>query len=287
MNKEKILNELETELRKSIIGQDHVIPKVAAILKRGELGLTHPDRPRGNFLLLGPTGTGKTELTKAFTRLLFGSDEKLIRFDMSEYQTKESLESLIGDKSGWNGRLGESLLKAGGSGVLLFDEMEKAFRDILDIFLQMMDDARVTTGSGITHDLRDFYIVLTSNVGADKLMNSRRLNFNTIERSIKMTLSQHGFRDEFVGRFSEVIVFKKLDYDALREIAILNIEREKKRLEAVLAEKYGQDLCLDLGEDIVDLVVREGTNARLGARPIRNFVEKTFQDLLSRQILKC
>ena len=287
MNKEKILNELEAELRKSIIGQDHVIPKVAAILKRGELGLTHPDRPRGNFLLLGPTGTGKTELTKAFTRLLFGSDEKLIRFDMSEYQTKESLESLIGDKSGWNGRLGEALLKAGGSGVLLFDEMEKAFRDILDIFLQMMDDARVTTGSGITHDLRDFYIVLTSNVGADKLMNSRRLNFNTIERSIKMTLSQHGFRDEFVGRFSEVIVFKKLDYDALREIAILNIEREKKRLEAVLAEKYGQDLCLDLGEDIVDLVVREGTNARLGARPIRNFVEKTFQDLLSRQILKC
>ena len=286
MNREhQMLNDLEDLLGRSIKGQDHVIPRVVAVLKRGELHLTHPDRPRGSFLFLGPTGTGKTEITKTFTKILFGDEEKLIRFDMSEYQTKESVESLIGDKSGWNGRLGEALLKTGGSGVLLFDEMEKAHRDILDIFLQMMDDARLTTGTGITHDLRNFYIVLTSNIGADKLMNSRRLNFNTIEKSIKMTLSQHGFRDEFIGRFSEVIVFKKLEYDALREIAILNINREKKRLEKVLAERYGACISLDLGSEIVDLVIREGTNARLGARPIRNYVEKTFQDILSNQIL--
>ena len=286
MNKEhEKLNQLEGLLAESIKGQDHVIPRVAAVLKRGELGLTNPNRPKGCFLFLGPTGTGKTEITKTFTNILFEDEEKLIRFDMSEYQTKESVEVLIGDKSGWNGRLGEALLKAGGSGVLLFDEMEKANRDILDIFLQMMDDARVTTGLGVTHDLKGFYIVLTSNVGADKLMNSRRLNLNTIEKSIKMTLSQHGFRDEFIGRFSEVLVFKKLEYDALREIAILNINREKKRLEKVLAERYGAGISLNLGSDIVDLVIREGTNARLGARPIRNYVEMTFQEKLSKLIL--
>ena len=286
MNKEhEKLNQLEVLLAESIKGQDHVIPRVAAVLKRGELGLTNPCRPKGCFLFLGPTGTGKTEITKVFTKIIFEDEEKLIRFDMSEYQTKESVEVLIGDKTGWNGRLGEALLESGGSGVLLFDEMEKANRDILDIFLQMMDDARVTTGSGVTHDLKNFYIVLTSNVGADKLMNSRRLNFNTIEKSIKMTLSQHGFRDEFIGRFSEVLVFKQLDYDTLREIAIINLKREKLRLEKILSEKFGS-VTLDLDPSLVDLVVMEGTNSRLGARPVRNFVETSFQNAIAQKILE-
>ena len=279
------LNNLERILAQSIKGQDHVIPRVSAVLKRAELGLSNPDRPKGNFLFLGPTGTGKTEICKAFTKTLFEDEKKLIRFDMSEYQTKEALESLIGDKTGWNGRLGEAIIKSEGSGVLLFDEMEKAHRDMLDIFLQMMDDARLTTGTGLCHDLRNYYIVLTSNVGADKLMNARRLNFSTIEKSIKMTLSQHGFRNEFIGRFNEVIVFKMLDYDTMREIATLNVSREVKRLSKVLSEKYNKNILLEPTPSIIDLTVMEGTNTRLGARPIRNFVETAMQNAVSNKIL--
>ena len=276
---EEIVN-LEESLRQSIKGQDHVIERVASVLKRGELGLTHPDRPKGSFLFLGPTGTGKTEITKVFTRIISNDNADLIRFDMSEYQTKESLETLIGDKSGWNGRLGEALLKSGGNGTLLFDEMEKAHRDMLDIFLQILDDARLTTGTGVTHDLSSFYIVLTSNVGADKLMNSRRLNFTTIEKSVLSAVRQAGFRDEFIGRFSETIVFKRLEYDTLKEIAELNIDREILRLNLVLQEKYGVSFKLEKSPEMVEQVVLKGTNARLGARPIRNYVEKMLQDYL-------
>ena len=278
------LKGLEAILFREIKGQDHVVPRVARVLKRGELNLTNPCRPKGNFLFLGPTGTGKTEITKAFTKALFGDEDKLLRFDMSEYQTKDSLESLIGDKSGWNGRLGEALIKSSGSGTLLFDEMEKAHPDMLDIFLQMMDDARLTTGTGRTHDLSSYYIVLTSNVGADKLMNARRLNFSTIEKSVLATLTQYGFRNEFLGRFNEKIVFKMLDYDTMREIAELNINRELKRMEELLTGKYGRRVELNKTSQIIDLTVMEGTNVRLGARPIRNFVETAVQDAVAEKI---
>jgi len=279
------LKELDTILYQSIKGQDHVIPQVVKVLHRGELNLTNPNRPKGNFLFLGPTGTGKTELTKTFTKILFNDEEKLIRFDMSEYQTKDSVETLIGDKSGWNGRLGEGILISNGSGTLLFDEIEKAHRDIKDIFLQMMDDARLTTGTGLTHDLSGFYIVLTSNVGADKLMNSRRLNFTTIEKSIKASLSSHGFRDEFRARFNEVLIFKMLDYDTMREIAELNIDRELKRVSENLSQTYDINIELLKTPEIIDLTVMEGTNSRLGARPIRNYVESSIQDAVAKRIL--
>lgn len=285
MDNIEMLNGLEKTLKESIKGQDHVIPRITGVLKRGETGLTNPGRPKGSFLFLGPTGTGKTEITKTFTRILFGDTKKLMRFDMSEYQTKDSLEILIGDKSGWNGRLGEALLKSEGTGVLLFDEMEKAHRDILDIFLQMLDDARLTTGTGVLHDLSSFYVVLTSNIGADKLVNSRRLNFTTIEKSIISTLSQHGFRDEFLVRINETLVFKMLDYDALREIAELNIDRELSRLNKILKEKYSSDFRLEKTQELIDQTVMEGTNARLGARPIRNYVEMTLQSAIFGKLL--
>ena len=274
----KSLNSFDEVLSQSIKGQSHVISRVSSVLRRGEINVTNPDRPKGSFLFLGPTGTGKTEITKAFTRMLFDDEKKLIRFDMREYQTKDALTSLIGDTTGWNGRLGEALKTSAGSGVLLFDEVEKAHRDMMDIFLQMLDDARLTTGTGLTHDLSAFYIVLTSNVGADKLMNSRRLNFSTVEKSVKAALKQQGFRDEFIGRFSEVIVFKRLDYDTMREIAELNIDRELERLSTVLSEAHGQRVVLTKTPAIVDLTVMEGTNTRLGARPIRNYVETSIQN---------
>lgn len=286
MIKPVYLNNLEERISGLIKGQNHIIPRVASVITRGELNLTNPERPKGNFLFLGPTGTGKTELTKVFTKLIFNNEDKLIRLDMSEYQTKESLESLIGDKSGWNGRLGEGILKSGGSGVLLFDEIEKSHRDLKDIFLQMMDDARLTTGTGLVHDLSSFYIVMTSNIGADKLINSRKLNFSTIEKSIKSSLSHQGFRDEFTARFNEILVFKMLDYDTMREIAALSIDREFKRISKVLSKSLNMEINLVDTPEVIDLTVMEGTNNRLGARPIRNFVETSIQNAVAEKLLK-
>ena len=285
MNVLNNLENLEELLFSSIKGQDHVVPRVVKVLQRGELNLTNPNRPKGNFLFLGPTGTGKTEITKAFTKALFEDEKKLIRFDMSEYQSKESLESLIGDKSGWNGRLGEAIIKSKGSGTLLFDEMEKASREILDIFLQMMDDARITTGTGLTHCLNGYYIVMTSNVGADKLINSRRLNFATIEKSIKASLSQYNFRDEFLARFNEVLVFKVLDYDTLRQIAILNIDQEVKRMCDLLSKEYSRKMVLVKSLGLIDWVIMEGTNSTLGARPLRNYIETAIQNAVAQRVL--
>ena len=285
MNVLNNLENLEELLFSSIKGQDHVVPRVVKVLQRGELNLTNPNRPKGNFLFLGPTGTGKTEITKAFTKALFEDEKKLIRFDMSEYQTKESLESLIGDKSGWNGRLGEAIIKSEGSGTLLFDEMEKASREVLDIFLQMMDDARITTGTGLTHCLSGFYIVMTSNVGADKLINSRRLNFATIEKSIKASLSQYNLRDEFLARFNEVLVFKVLDYDTLREIAILILDQELKRMCALLSKEYSRKMVLVKSLELIDWVIMEGTNSALGARPLRNYIETAIQNAVAQRVL--
>lgn len=279
------LKNLEAQIYHSIKGQDHVVPRIVRVLLRGALNLTNPQRPKGNFLFLGPTGTGKTELTKTFTQALFQDEQKLVRFDMSEYQTKDSIENLIGDKSGWNGRLGEGILKSHGSGTLLFDEIEKAHRDIKDVFLQMMDDARLTTGTGLTHDLSEYYIVLTSNVGADKLMKSRRLNFSTIEKSVIASLSNQGFRDEFRARFNEVLVFKMLDYDTMRQIAGLNIDRELIRIRTALSQEYNRKIVLEKTPEIIDLTVMEGTNSRLGARPIRNFVESSIQNAVTEKIL--
>src|SRR5437016_10388725 len=157
------LTTLENFLRQEIRGQSHVIPRLISMLQRGELGLSKPGRPRGSFLFLGPTGVGKTELTQAFTRHLWGA-EKLIRFDMSEFQTQESLGLLLGARAGESGFLGAAYERTG-RGTLLFDEVEKAHPRIMEVFLQMVDAARVTVATGQTLDLTGFYVAMTSIIG--------------------------------------------------------------------------------------------------------------------------
>ena len=163
------LQSLEKILSERIRGQAHVIPRVVSVLKRGELGLTKSSRPRGSFMLLGPTGVGKTEITLTFTEFLFGTD-KLSRFDMSEYQTQESLGVLLGARLGERGTLGMAYDKSP-HGTLLFDEIEKAHPRVLDVFLQILDAARVTMASGDTLDFSKHYIVLTSNIGAAEILH--------------------------------------------------------------------------------------------------------------------
>jgi ATP-dependent Clp protease ATP-binding subunit ClpB len=234
------------------------------VLQRGELRLTKPNRPRGSFLFLGPTGVGKTELSFAFTDYLLGRD-KLFRFDMSEYQTQDSLGVLLGGRVGEIGLLGMAVAKSA-TGTLLFDEIEKAHPRVLDVFLQVLDAARVTMASGETLDLSGFYIVFTSNIAAAEIINLQHSSFATIERHV-LAKAQRSLRPELYARITEKLVFNRLNYDVQMEIARLHIAREI----SFLREK-GFDLTL--GHSVVSFLIQHGFHPRLGARPLRDTIEK-------------
>ena len=218
------LRQLPSFLRDRIRGQNHVIPQVVSALHRGELGLTTLDRPRGSFLFLGPTGVGKTELSLAFTDYLLGKD-KLFRFDMSEYQTQESLSVLLGGRVGEVGLLGIALAKSA-TGTLLFDEIEKSHPRVFDVFLQMLDAARVTMASGETLDLSGFYIVFTSNIAAAEIINLQHSSFATMERHV-LAKAQRTLRPELYARITEKLVFNRLSYDVQMEIARLQAQLDE------------------------------------------------------------
>lgn len=269
------LLQLETDMRERIRGQDHILPRVISLLQRGELGLTKTNRPRGSFLFLGPTGVGKTETALTFTSHLFGAG-RLFRFDMSEYQTQDSLGILLGGKLGERGTLAMSYDKAQ-SGTLLFDEIEKAHVRVLDIFLQILDAARVTMANGETLDLSGFYVVFTSNIGGADLLNLQHSTFATMERHV-LARAQQALRPELFARITEKIVFKRLSYDHQLEIAQLLLDDELK----FLREK-GHDLQPDGA--VLPFVVRRGFHPKLGARPMRDTVEKLVGDAVAIDLL--
>ena len=269
------LHELESHLRHRIRGQDHVIPRVVSLLRRGELGLTKPNRPRGSFLFLGPTGVGKTELTLTFTSYLMSNDQ-LFRFDMSEYQTQESLGLLLGGKLGGRGTLGMAYDRSR-IGTLLFDEIEKAHRRVLDVFLQILDAARVTLATGETLELSAFYVVFTSNIGSADLMNLQYSTPATMERHV-LTRAQQSMRPELFARITEKLVFGRLTYDHQLEIADLLLKQEFAFLKA-----KGYDLQPDTG--VLPFLVRRGFHPKLGARPMRDAVEKLVGDAVAVDLL--
>ena len=270
------LNGLEPHLREVIRGQDHVIPRVASVLHRGELGFTKANRPKGSFLFLGPTGVGKTELTLAFTRYLF-NEENLVRFDMSEYQTQESLRILLGGSSEEAGTLGLAVKRAG-FGTLLFDESEKAHPRVLDILLQILDAARITLANGETLDLSNFYVVLTSNLGAADVMQLQHAPLATMERHV-LTKAQRSFRPELFARITEKLVFGRLSYDVQLEIAQQILANELE----FLAEK---GLVVSCSPAVLPFLVQRGCHPRLGARPMRDAVEKHVGDAASNACLE-
>jgi ATP-dependent Clp protease ATP-binding subunit ClpA len=269
------LRHLEAHLREQIRGQDHVLPRVASVLHRGELGLAPLSRPRGSFLFLGPTGVGKTEITIAFTRYLAGA-EKLFRFDMSEFQTQDSLGLLLGGKLGELGLLGLAVAKSA-TGTLLFDEIEKAHPRVLDVFLQVLDAARVTMANGEALDLSGFYIVFTSNLGSAEILSLQHSSFTTMERHV-LAKAQRSLRPEFYARITEKIVFNRLSYDVQIDIARLHIERE-----LVSLRKKGFDLAA--GEDVVSFLIQRGFHPRLGARPLRDAIEKHLRGAVAGALL--
>lgn len=265
------LNGLEPHLRATILGQNHILPRIASVLQRGELGFTKPNRPKGSFLLLGPTGVGKTQVTIAFTDYLFG-DGKLLRFDMSEFQTQESLAVLLGGSLGEEGTLGIAVKRAG-FGTLLFDESEKAHPRVLDILLQILDAARITLASGETLDLSAFYVVLTTNLGAAEVMQLQHVPLATMERHV-LAKAQRSFRPELFARITEKLVFAPLSYDVQMEIARDLLSGEL----AFLAEK---GITLTATSAVLPFLVQRGFHPRLGARPLRDVVEKHIRDAAS------
>lgn len=264
------LTGLEPHLASKIKGQGHVIPRVCSVLERGQLGLQPAGKPLGSFLFLGPTGVGKTELTLEFSRYLFG-DDAVFRFDMSEFLHLDAVKLFMGDETGSPGRLGKVLAEHR-QGVLLFDEIEKAHRLIWDLFLQMLDAARITLADHRAYDLSGFYIVCTSNIGSQQLLRPTRLPFATLERAVLAELHRF-FRPELIGRFDEKIVFKPLSPDTQREIGQLAISEELARFRA-------QGFELTVSEPAFEFLVRRGIHKALGARPMKKNVQKFMGDAI-------
>jgi ATP-dependent Clp protease ATP-binding subunit ClpA len=210
------LHELDALLPREIRGQSQVLPRIISTVKRGEFGLTKPGRPRGSFLLLGPTGVGKTETVVVLTNQIFGA-QKLFRFDMSEFQTQESLGLLLGAKLGETGYLG-AVRERARKDQLLFDEAEKAHPRVLDILLQLLDAARITMATGQTLDFSGFYVWLTSNIGSAELMSLQHSNDATLERHV-LSRAQQALRPEIFARINEKLVFNRLSYEHQLEIA--------------------------------------------------------------------
>ncbi len=269
------LRKVDGVLRTEIRGQNQVLPRVVSVVQRGELSLTKPARPRGSFLLLGPTGVGKTETVVVLTNQIFGAD-KLFRFDMSEFQTQESLGLLLGAKLGEAGYLGAVRQRAA-EGSLLFDEAEKAHPRVLDIMLQLLDAARITIATGQTLDFSGFYVWLTSNIGSAELMTLQHSNDATLERHV-LSRAQQALRPEIFARITEKLVFGRLSYEHQLEIAEKFLSREVEFLAA-------RGHTLELDKSVLPFLVRKGFHPKLGARPMRDAVEKQVGDALAEHLL--
>ena len=269
------LHELDALLPREIRGQTQVLPRIISTVKRGELNLTKPGRPRGSFLLLGPTGVGKTETVVVLTNQIFGA-QKLFRFDMSEFQTQESLGLLLGSRPGEKGFLGAAYERTK-TGTLLFDEVEKAHPRIMDVFLQMLDAARVTIATGETLDLSGFYIVMTSNIGSAELMTLQHSAESTLERHV-LSRAQQSLRPEIFARITEKLVFHRLSYEHQLEIAAKFLEKEISFL-------TGRGCNIRVAESVLAFVVRKGFHPKLGARPMRDAAEKLVGDAVALALL--
>lgn len=270
------LRTLPARLKKLLTGQDAAIDLVAERLQHGELGLTTPGRPKASFLFLGPTGVGKTELTLRFTEDLIGPG-RVVRLDMSEYQTADRLALLLGTAEE-PGRIAEGFDACEGRGTLLFDEIEKAHPRVLDVLLQILDAARLTTGRNRVLDFSAWYIVLTSNIGAQRIMTMRRSKYETMARLVRQD-AQRELRPEIFARITVTVVFNKLDYDAQCEIAGGMI---KKECAALVARGF----AITAESAVSEVVIQRGYHERLGARPMRDATELLVRNALARELLE-
>jgi ATP-dependent Clp protease ATP-binding subunit ClpB len=271
------LNGLEPYLRSRIIGQEHVIPAVAELIRQAENHLTQAREPRCKLLFLGPTGVGKTETAKAISDYIFG-EGKLHHLNMSQYQHIDAVKLLIGDDSGKIGALGEILDKYPGPKTVLFDECEKGHRNLIDLFLQILDEAVVDVGYNRRFDVSDCYIILTSNVGSAAIMNAKRTNPARLVSHCKQEFGKT-FRPELIERFQDFAVFHKLLPEHQYQIAEIEIKKEL----AHLAEK---NYTVSYTPDVVNFLYQIGYSKLYGARPMRQKVRSHIRAAVNNHFLR-
>ena len=286
------LKNLEENLHKRVIGQDEAVSAVAKAIKRSRMGLKDPNKPIGSFLFLGPTGVGKTELSKALAENLFGSEDALIRIDMSEYMEPHSVAKLIGSPPGYvgydeAGQLTEKVRRKPYS-VILFDEIEKAHPDVMNMLLQVLDDGRLTDSQGRTVNFKNTVIIMTSNVGAKLITDKKTLGFieekengekeyQDIKKDVMGELKKE-FKPEFLNRIDEIIVFHKLEDNQIRKIVDIMLNNVAKLLKE-------QGIKLTVDENAKDLVAKKGTDKTFGARPLKRAIQTMVEDKIAEAML--
>lgn len=286
------LKKLESVLHQRVIGQEEAVKAVARAVKRGRVGLKDPKRPIGSFLFLGPTGVGKTELSKALAEAMFGNEESMIRVDMSEYMEKHSVSKMIGSPPGYvgheeGGQLSDQV-RTHPYSVLLFDEIEKAHPDVFNILLQVLDDGHITDSKGRKIDFSNTVIIMTSNAGAKAIIEPKKLGFaakddpagdyKRMKQNVMDEVKQI-FRPEFLNRIDEIIVFHALEKTHMKKIVTLMCRDFTKRIEDQM------DIRLTLRESAKALIAEKGTDAKYGARPLRRALQTELEDKLAEAIL--
>ena len=287
------LKKLPETLKKRVIGQDDAVLSIVKAIRRARVGLKDPNRPIGSFLFLGPTGVGKTELSKALAEAMFGDENAMIRVDMSEYMEKHSVSKIIGSPPGYvgheeGGQLSEQVRRKPYS-VILFDELEKAHSDVFNILLQVLEDGHITDSQGRKVNFKNTIIIMTSNVGAGSIVTPKKLGFTTMTdeqadyekmSSSVMEEVKRSFKPEFLNRIDETIVFHSLRRQTLRQIADLQLELVVKRCKEQL------NIKLILHESVAEFILEKGFDDKYGARPIRRAVQNHVEDVLAEEIIK-
>jgi ATP-dependent Clp protease ATP-binding subunit ClpB len=286
--KEKLIK-MEENLRSRVVGQDQAVIAVSDAVRRSKLGLSDPNRPIASFLFLGPTGVGKTELSKALAEFLFDDERALIRIDMSEYMEKFSVSRLIGAPPGYvgyeeGGQLTEAVRKRPYS-VILLDEIEKAHPDVFNILLQVLDDGRLTDSKGVTVDFRNTIIIMTSNLGSQYLINLRqdtdpeefKRDFEKVKENINAELRKF-FKIEFLNRIDEVIIFNPLSINEIKKIVRLLLKKTQDKL----AQK---GFKVDFSDALLEKISQEGFDQIYGARPLRRFIQNNIENIIAKKIL--
>lgn len=274
------LVQMEKRLHNRIVGQDGPVEAVARAVRRSRSGLQDPNRPIGSFIFLGPTGVGKTELARALAEFLFDDEQNMVRIDMSEYQEQHTVARLIGAPPGYvgydeGGQLTEVIRRRPYS-VVLFDEIEKAHPEVFNVFLQVIDDGRLTDGQGRTVDFRNTVIIMTSNIGSDSILNIT--DDKAMRERVTFALREH-FRPEFLNRIDEVVFFHRLESEHIRQIAKIQLGNVRQ----LLAKR---DISIDMTDGATDLLIQEGYDSAYGARPLKRVIQQKIIDPLAMQVIQ-